>query len=75
VIIIAGISLLVLMGVILLSRRMKKEKKQIFGWPYLDLDELNELDEEEAEEFLDMLEAQLSLVDRKYPGRRRLAQE
>jgi hypothetical protein len=52
---------------------MKKEKKQILGWPYLDLDELNELDEEEAEEFLDMLEAQLSLIERTYPSGRRLA--
>jgi len=63
---IAGLSLLVLTSVLLLSRRMKKKKKQIFGWPYLDLEELNKLDEDEAEELLNMLEAQLSLIEKRY---------
>ena len=63
VICIAGVSLLVLTGVLLLSRRMKREKKQVLGWPFLDLDELNALDEQDAEEFLDMLEGQLSAID------------
>ncbi|MCL2106824.1 MAG: class C sortase [Oscillospiraceae bacterium] len=66
IICIAGISLLVLTGMLLLSRRMKKEKKQIFGWPYLNLEEISGLDEDEAEEILDMLEERLSLIDRRH---------
>jgi len=73
VICIAGVSLLVLTGVILLSRRMKREKKQVFGWPFLDLDELSALDEQDAEEFLDMLEGQLSAISAYTSVERRFA--